>query len=106
MKKAKQYAEEYLASVKGDETLEQKADLLASISIEMYGEAQQLIKDRKAHSNRAIVSIFLEIDKKFNAFVRRAGLGDEHLGSFKAILSKLMPEIKPLFDKAERGQRI
>ena len=106
MKKAKQYAEEYLASVKGDETLEQKCDILSVISMEMWSDAQTLIKERKAKSNSAIIAVFLEINNKFNAFVRKAGLDEVHLDSFKAVVSQIMPEIKPLFDKVEKGQRI
>lgn len=85
--KAKEYAKIYLES-------EDKAVGVFEIIRDILFESQQIIKDRHIKRVSALLDVFDELEKKWQAVVRRANipLKDEK-DPFHYIFKKFMPEI-------------
>ena len=85
MKKAKEYALEYNQT-------EDKDLALTRIWMSMFDESKELMKARHAKSDRAMVSIFRELNNKWNSMVRLVG-EDVLIDGFVNVLAKQMPTI-------------
>jgi len=85
MKKAKDYAREYIEA-------EEKDTVLTEIWMSMFTESKELMKARHAKSDRAMVSIFRELNNKWNSMVRLVE-EDALIDGFVNVLAKQMPTI-------------
>ena len=85
MKKAKEYALEYNQT-------EDKDLALTRIWMSMFDESKELMKARHAKSDRAMVSIFRELNNKWNSMVRLVE-EDVLIDGFVNVLAKQMPTI-------------
>jgi len=85
MKKAKEYALQYNES-------KDKDLALTRIWMSMFDESKELMKARHAKSDRAMVSIFRELNNKWNSMVRLVG-EDVLIDGFVNVLAKQMPTI-------------
>lgn len=68
MKKAKEYAVDYMAA-------QDKADALAKVLSEMHQETVILMKHRGVKSDSGMLAILNETDDKFRSFARQVGDG-------------------------------
>ncbi len=82
MKKAKEYAKQYLQA-------EDKHKVLSDIILEFFDESQELIKIRNAKIDGAIVAIIKELNEKWNAFARRTNGEVKEDGFINLVKSKL-----------------
>ena len=98
MKKAKEYAEQYIQA-------SDKMAILGEIVTEFFDESTELIKIRNAKSNESIVAIIRELNEKWNAFANRV---NDHIleNGFVELVKKRMPfmieHLKGIGDEPKR----
>jgi hypothetical protein len=83
MKKAKEYAREAQISGYTDDTL-------VEIVREFITETHEIIKQRKAKSNDAIIAVFKEQERKWNALRKLTGDWLSEMG-YRKVMLKLYP---------------
>ena len=84
MKKAKQYADEFIAAGK-------TVEALAEVLDQMIQETAELMKKRLARTDAGCLAVFNEIDDKFRAFARI--VGNVSPDSFAYSIQKMFPDV-------------
>ena len=105
--KAREYYEKYKDDYFGSSrTYESVQQSTRNLAVEFVEEVEIICKERKAHNGSAIVSVFKELNSKWNAlsriFEKEHGLSPFQEDGFKKLSFEIMPQLTE-FWKQERN---